>query len=601
MLKLLNSIENLLSPKKNQSLLNRENSNKSIQYESSSITTNCNIDNQNIVNNNNNNNNVEYNLKSQHLPQDHVLKILVVGGCQVGKTSILRRYHQECFTNQYIPTVGVDQTSMMIEQYRMANHHHHHHHKYSRFIVDFIDVSYAEIRGRHIRSLFEDVSAVVMVFDSVNANSILSMDDWKLLLNKYQNETKKVIPIGLFANKSDTGDPIITESELDLYCKNCGYSLWRFTSAKKDIGVSDGIDQLITLALENKQKEIDAKKAAKILLHNQKQQQQIQIQQRSQKKKERLISQSLPNQSFCSNMATSKQDLSTAESEKLKEVNRINEILESTNEHYNTIQRDLDDLMSKSNGKRYNDLVKLERQRNNEYVNLCNSLKKLIQPNYPHSKNNRLNKEVLYSTLQENIKKWTTLIQNLQLEQQLKLNNSSTSSLKTISTVTTTTITTTTTTLLGDTALSPTTLTSSSSPKSQKSNKRTSSTSTHAQPIDLYKSKMGFGFKNNAKAVSMATSLFNPSNNYNNIDTDNPITASSITTSSSTMTLSSSLNSTNSTSTSTNASPSHSPPHSLSTSPSILPSSYNLNTTSLPIVTSSSVCSSLNTIDEYVN
>lgn len=37
---------------------------------------------------------------------DHLFKVLVVGDAAVGKTSLVRRYSQDCFSKHYKSTVG---------------------------------------------------------------------------------------------------------------------------------------------------------------------------------------------------------------------------------------------------------------------------------------------------------------------------------------------------------------------------------------------------------------------------------------------------------------------------------------------------------------
>jgi small GTP-binding protein len=45
-----------------------------------------------------------------------LLKVLVVGNSNVGKSSLVLRYSDDVFTQSYVPTIGVDfRTKMLIE------------------------------------------------------------------------------------------------------------------------------------------------------------------------------------------------------------------------------------------------------------------------------------------------------------------------------------------------------------------------------------------------------------------------------------------------------------------------------------------------------
>lgn len=53
------------------------------------------------------------NIQSEY---DMLLKVLVVGNSNVGKSSLVLRYSDDVFTQSYVPTIGVDfRTKMLIE------------------------------------------------------------------------------------------------------------------------------------------------------------------------------------------------------------------------------------------------------------------------------------------------------------------------------------------------------------------------------------------------------------------------------------------------------------------------------------------------------
>ncbi|KAF2071171.1 hypothetical protein CYY_007506 [Polysphondylium violaceum] len=641
------------------------------------------IENNNLYNNSNSNSN-----RYPNIPIECTIKILVLGGAKVGKTSIIRRYIQECFTTAYIKTIGIDLSTLIVrpknenrkylldveqllKDFRqqqddsggdlsMEDMGDYFDEEPSSFLIHFWDISHSEIKGNHFNSLFNDVSGAILVFDSTNANSILAMDEWKTILQYKQLLTTKKIPIALLANKSDTGESIISATDLEFYCKNCNFDIWKYTSCKKDIGIQESIDQLLSKILDQKVSQFEERKSLKIIsiydqqkLLKQQQQQQQQQQQypmsqsintsgsssnsnSSQKRrKDRPNSQSVPNSNNSPQNSPNKQHhhqqqhshhhhQPTSPISQI-EISKINELLDTTNQHYGKFQKDIETLMVQSSGSnRYNDLIQLERQRNNEYVKICNNLKKLIHPNvfnhhhhhHHHSKNNnnKFTRESLQFVLEENIKKWDSLINNLLLEKSLKLqqqkqqqqscnnsdqknsvslvikkennnssldqdeedfieededkkkykrknNNYSSSS--------------------GRKATSP-----HSSSHSLKGHHHHHGGHHHHHHSSNPKYKLGFGFRNNGKNLSSSITI--SQNNYS-IDTDNPASTSSSLTSSSR-------------SISPNSSPPPSPPNSFtnsftnsfSSSPSVLPSSYHLNVTMIPDV-------KFSTSSEFVN
>lgn len=46
--------------------------------------------------------------KSQTMQQEHLFKVLVIGDLGVGKTSIIKRYVHQIFSQHYRATIGVD-------------------------------------------------------------------------------------------------------------------------------------------------------------------------------------------------------------------------------------------------------------------------------------------------------------------------------------------------------------------------------------------------------------------------------------------------------------------------------------------------------------
>ncbi|EGG22810.1 Ras GTPase domain-containing protein [Cavenderia fasciculata] len=522
------------------------------------------------------------------VPIDNVIKILVLGGFQVGKTSLIRRYLQDIFTNQYIQTIGVDLNTMILQavnppplipssgssvqsssssssttpptsqqQQQQGQDQIQQYNNQINFIVQFWDIAYPEIKGKNLTQLLSGTSGVILVFDSTNASSIVAMDECRAILKKYginnnnnSHNGLQQIPIAIFANKSDSGDPVINIQDLDNYCKSSGFNLCRFTSTRKDVGVKDGIDKILELVLDIKKQEIEEQQRhrAKIILkqqnphhnhnhhhhnhkHKLKSREKINNNGNGNGQPVPIISQSLPNMIINNNNNSPRKPIEQQQKnnennnsnsnnnviltiEKQEEQQRIdilkiNELQTFATENYvNRFGKSLEELLQKTIGARYNDISMLEKQRNQEYIKICNSLKKLLQS--PHQQHIRshvgglriiVTREMIQSTLEENVKKWTRLIDNLMLE--MSLDHPST---------TTTTNT------------NNTTSSSSNKQSSSKSNRSTINSSTDSN-ISTCSSTSSSSLSTNSseKSTTTPTMLFNHDNNNNSNSNNNPV------------------------------------------------------------------------------
>ncbi|GAM24536.1 hypothetical protein SAMD00019534_077110 [Acytostelium subglobosum LB1] len=469
-------------------------------------------------------------------PIEHILKILVLGGNGVGKSSVIRRYLQDCFTVSHIPTIGTDLSTLFLESTQSVSSSPSNNmtttstttsptmtqqtltttqsststtpltkqwQPQSNILatccldIQFLDVAHAEINGKHLSSILHSVAGIILVLDLTNAASIVSVDEWKSVLR--QRHLDHRIPIVLFANKQDVSGPVLSNSDLDNYCKASEYSFWKATSCRRDVGIRDGIDGLLDIVVERKHQELKEKSRLQqmaTLQHSPS----VDIPSQSSAGSKMLVSSSLPtiklnltgamstptkkstitstistpplsqpsqsfkdvqtvvddttattNKTTQSTSQTSQQSSSQTQpkkqqqqqQEKLKniiqpsDVMKITELQSMTTDFYTRLAKSLEELLLRSNGSRYRDLSMLERQRAHEYTKICNNIKKLVQPNHgglaahghvhsqqqghgsPGGSRTRVTKEYIQTTLEENMKKWSTLLDNLQLESKL--------------------------------------------------------------------------------------------------------------------------------------------------------------------------------------
>lgn len=173
-----------------------------------------------------------------------VFKITIIGDGGVGKTSLIKKYTQGEFQEDYISTIGAQFS--IYEQ---------------KINGDDIKLFFWDLAGQDdfqiIRSSFyEDSKAVIIVYSLERNNkgyeSLKNVMKWYNEINQYCED----IPIIIFANKIDlVGDTEIDESSFkELSAKENYLGVYR-TSAKTGNGVGNAFKTIIE-KLYNMHKEV---------------------------------------------------------------------------------------------------------------------------------------------------------------------------------------------------------------------------------------------------------------------------------------------------------------------------------------------------------
>lgn len=169
-----------------------------------------------------------------------LFKIIVIGDYAVGKTSLIRRYTQSTFSTNYKLTIGVD--------FALKDLQHTPNHEIK---LQLWDIAGHERHSSMSHVFFKHAIACICVYDVTRPGTKESVVKWKHDVDsKVRLSSGENIPAILFANKSDllSGevnlDDIEIEEELDLFCKEHGFTGWELTSAKEDVGIDGGIERL---------------------------------------------------------------------------------------------------------------------------------------------------------------------------------------------------------------------------------------------------------------------------------------------------------------------------------------------------------------------
>ena len=126
---------------------------------------------------------------------DFICKIIFLGDAGVGKSSILRRYHRDSFTNMTDHTIGVDFFSKMFKR------------NTKKYKLQIWDTAGQERFNSLITSYFKETTMAVIVFDTTDYKSFKNVKTW---IEQYESITDNLShteeytkPIIIVGNKCD--------------------------------------------------------------------------------------------------------------------------------------------------------------------------------------------------------------------------------------------------------------------------------------------------------------------------------------------------------------------------------------------------------------
>ncbi len=121
----------------------------------------------------------------------YVLKICSSGSYQVGKTSLIRRYAEEAFSTNYMPTIGVDITTKVItinkQEVKLILH----------------DTAGQEYFGKLRKFYYEGSVGCLIVYDITRRETFETLEYW---INDYRSVQGEEKSIAIIGNKIDLED-----------------------------------------------------------------------------------------------------------------------------------------------------------------------------------------------------------------------------------------------------------------------------------------------------------------------------------------------------------------------------------------------------------
>ena len=168
------------------------------------------------------------------------LNILLVGDANVGKTSILLKYTENFFPNQYQATIGVEYKMKIIKLNNM------------NIKLQIWDTAGQERYKSIAKNFFRSANGVFLVFDITDKKSFENLNKWIEDVKENSPKDCKYIIIG---NKSDLSDQrTISTFEIDNFVKEKKSSYFE-VSAKNDEGLNEAFINLSKEIIKDKNQE----------------------------------------------------------------------------------------------------------------------------------------------------------------------------------------------------------------------------------------------------------------------------------------------------------------------------------------------------------
>ena len=155
------------------------------------------------------------------------ISIIIIGDSKVGKTTLMKRYINGNFSENIIPSLG-------IELYRKIKEINR-----KKYLIKIWDTCGQERFKALTQNYYRNADGVMLLFDSNNIESFHNLNIW---LNSLKEYSIKNFPLIIIGTKSDL--PInVHDNDINLFCNQFNIK-WFRTSAKTGENISLSFDFL---------------------------------------------------------------------------------------------------------------------------------------------------------------------------------------------------------------------------------------------------------------------------------------------------------------------------------------------------------------------
>uniref|UniRef100_A0A3Q2PM49 Ras-related protein Rab n=1 Tax=Fundulus heteroclitus TaxID=8078 RepID=A0A3Q2PM49_FUNHE len=169
-----------------------------------------------------------------HHCQEYLLKILIVGDGNVGKSSFVHRYVSGQFNKSY-------KMDFSIKMLHWSDR--------EKVNVQLWDIAGQERFISMTRLYYKGAVGCVVMFDVTNSSSFLNCRLWKQDLdNKAMLPNGGSIPRILLANKCDLSRWDVSAESIEKFCRANGFITWMETSVKDNKNIAEAMRYHIAVA-----------------------------------------------------------------------------------------------------------------------------------------------------------------------------------------------------------------------------------------------------------------------------------------------------------------------------------------------------------------
>jgi small GTP-binding protein len=166
-------------------------------------------------------------LKNNIQKYEDSISIIIIGDSKVGKTTLMKRYINGHFTENIIPSLG-------IELYRKIKEINR-----KKYLIKIWDTCGQERFRSITQNYYRNADGVMLLFDSNNIESFHNLNIW---LNSLKEYSIKNFPLIIIGTKSDL--PInVHDNDINIFCNQFNIK-WFRTSAKTGENISISFDFL---------------------------------------------------------------------------------------------------------------------------------------------------------------------------------------------------------------------------------------------------------------------------------------------------------------------------------------------------------------------